>query len=289
MDFEQRLEKNEGQAPTSPDKVRGRSRWHAMQVAIAGGILFTITTGCGLLGIPESKKSTANSVSTKPVAALDAPLIPTYTPFPTATPKIETPTPITSAPKDPQKPYFVQEDRFLQCTDIAYLPESNLLKDPLTMPNGPKDPQIQHAIDTLTRNRIYDLQAIDLLPRSTKLKFISSMQHTFCLPDEQAGKSRFFIQTSEGSGLNLPYGSINDRLAEFLLPEGLNPLVVTRMGQRYPGSEKIKQEWIFFNLQKNQEIGFRNTNGSSYNIGKGPLAFLTWDQGVRYVDFIKPD
>lgn len=265
--------------------ARWRNSWRNIGIAALGVSALIISTGCSLVGNTEAKQPSVDAPPTKPVAAFDTPTpFPTYPPFPTSTPRIETPVPKGI----PQQPNFVQEDAFLQCTNINYLPESNLLIDPLTMPNGPKNPQIQHAIDTLYRNSIYDLINIDLLPQATKLKFISSMQYTFCLPDELSGKSRFFIQTSEGSGLNLPYGNVENRLAEFILPEGLNPIVLIRMGQRYPGSNKEKQEWLFFNLQKNQEIGFRNANGSSYNIGKGPLAFQTAGS-MRYVEFIKPD
>lgn len=178
---------------------------------------------------------------------------------------------------------LVQNPAFMQCKYITYMPEVNLLRDPLTMPNGPKNPQVQHAIDTLYRNGVYDLLAIDLLPQGTKFKVGTVMQY-YCLPDLVSGKSRFFIQTDEGVGAGIPYG-----LVTAIFPQGLNPIVLERFGQRHPGSDREKQEFLFINLQADQEIIFENSAGSYRSITKGPLAIQTAGPTWRSMDFILPE
>ncbi|KKS63585.1 MAG: hypothetical protein UV33_C0050G0001 [Candidatus Daviesbacteria bacterium GW2011_GWA1_42_6] len=178
---------------------------------------------------------------------------------------------------------LVQNPAFMQCKDITYIPEVNLLRDPLIMPNGPKNPQIQHAIDTLYRNEVYDLLAIDLLPQGTKFKVGTVMQY-YCLPDLVSGKARFFIQTDEGVGAGIPYG-----LVTAILPEGLNPIVLTRSGQRFSGSSREVQEFLFINLQAGQEAIFENFDRSYRSIIKGPLAIQTAGPTWRSMDFIQPE
>lgn len=178
---------------------------------------------------------------------------------------------------------FIQDPAFLQCRDVNYMPKVNLLRDPLTMPNGPKNPQIQHAIDTLYGNGVYDLLDINLLPQGTMFR-VGTITQYYCLPDLVSGKSRFFIQTDEGVGTGIPYG-----LVKTTLPEGLNPIIVTRNGQRYPGSDREKQEFLFLNLQAGQEATFENADGSYRSVIKGPLAIQTAGSFWRSMEFITPE
>lgn len=130
------------------------------------------------------------------------------------------------------------------------------------------------------------------LPEGTKFRFAPTLTDYYCLPD-MTGPSRFFVQISARSGIGLPTGGLEDGLVEVDLPEGLSPTLLSRFGKRSSGDKDGEtQEWLFFDLNPDQEITFRNSDDSLSITGKGPIALLTdansVPDGIRQIDYIKP-
>lgn len=135
-------------------------------------------------------------------------------------------------------------------------------------------PQIREAIDVFYRNGLYDLLRIDLIPQKIIIQLHRAFLDMYKYPDQVHGQRRWVKQVSEGVFQGLPGGS-PDRQIRAILPEGRNPIILTKLGQRYPGTTKIRQEWLFLNVGDNEAIIFENADGS-YKItaDPGPISLL---------------
>lgn len=182
----------------------------------------------------------------------------------------------TAIPQNVEAATVIEDNGvFPQCMEVKYQPRENLNREPLIDYPEPFHPQIKHAIDTLYANGLYDLLEIQLLPADSEIKFRSTPTDLGCLPDLSYGHSRRSVQTGEGSGHGIPQGGVSSNGEQGTITvtsEGVNPILVRRLGERYPGSEKVAMDWLFWNLQQDQRLTIANSDGSYTINAFGPFA-----------------
>lgn len=171
--------------------------------------------------------------------------------------------------------------KFPHCIDVKQADRSVLFKNPLDFKDSfsPINPQLRHAIDTMYANGLYDLLSIELLPQKTIVQLEATPGGPYCLPD----LSKFYRLTAiinEGVGYGWPVGW-PDRKVFVELPDGLNPLKVTRRTSCFPGScgdPTLKEtDFMFLNLAPNENFTIGNLDRSWVVTGNGPLALpLKW-------------
>ena len=178
--------------------------------------------------------------------------------------------------------------KFPQCLDVKQTDRSVLFEDPLDFKDSfaPINPQLRHAINTIYANGLHDIVDIKLLPQQTIVQLEATPGGPYCLPELSSSSSyRVLVQVSggpdgSGSGYGWPVGW-PDRKVFVELPEGLNPIKVTRMSSCFPGScgdpTRKEVDFMFLNLAPDQEFTIGNLDRSWVTTGKGPLALpLKW-------------
>lgn len=200
-------------------------------------------------------------------------------------------TPTPSIKPEKASKVFKDDGRFPQCKDVKLSRRQILFENPLTAkpPFTAVNPQIRRALESLYKEGIHDVVSADLLPQGTRFRMSGSSVRTFCLPDQIKGQSRFFMQTDVNVGVGLPGGG-SEGMVEFELPEGINPIVMTRFAPPYPGGAPELRRWLVFMVEPSEKIIAKNSDGSLTMIGKGPLAMpIEGSEGNRNIEFILPE
>lgn len=161
------------------------------------------------------------------------------------------------------------------CDHVKEADKSVLYKDPLSLLTSPiqtpLNPQIRYAIDVLQANGLqYDneyangevtLLDVQLLPQGTMIQNVATPTEVYCLP-RAFGFSR---------GMGLPVGMPDGKVI-IKLSGDHNPILVRRWDSFWPGGDKRIQEYVVFNLGRDEEFTLANLDGSWGVRGRGRLA-----------------